>query len=166
MSTPAISGPFSDGWTGNCSARICRNWRKNSAVLHKPGAKPNLDAVLGDSRDAFLERGFAALPRPVLRQLLRNPDLLLELPDLVYREGSNAWFSAPLNPLEQARAEKVAANVHAALTAESRRGSGRRWVERAARVAALAAAVLVAVTVFAPGPGPAPGPSPTGWGFN
>ena len=35
-------------------------------------------------------------------------------------------------------------------------------MERAAWVAALAAAVLVAVTVFAP----APGPSPTGWGFN
>lgn len=130
-------------------------------VVHRPGAKPNLDAVLGGSRDEFLARGFSALPRAVRSQLLRNPDLLLELPELVYRDGGHFWFAEPLPPDEQARSEQVAANVYAALrSAEPRRTSGGRWAERVGWVAALAAAVVVAVTVFGSGTASA------GWGFN
>lgn len=128
-------------------------------VVHQPGAKPNLDAVLGDSTDQFLVGGFTALPRPVLRQLLRNPDLLLELPELVYAEGSDFWFAEPLDDDLAARAAKVAANVRVAIATQTRQSENRRrWVERAVWGLAIAAAVVVTVNLTTP--------APSGWGFN
>lgn len=126
--------------------------------VHRPGPPPPLAAVLGRSREVFLAGGFAAVPSATRKDLLRNPDVLSELAELVFTEGGEHWLGGPLAPLEQARAEKVAANVSAALrSAEPRRGSG--WAERVGWVAAMAAAVLVAVTAFGTGSASA------GWGF-
>lgn len=134
-------------------------------AVHRPGAKPNLTAVLGRHRQAFLDGGLSALPTAVRSSLLRNPDLLLELPDLLYAEGGDFWFDAPLTAEEEARAARVAANVAAALKSEPRRGAGR-WIERTGWVLAMAAAVMVAVFVTR---GWEQRPEPVaaaGWGFN
>ena len=112
-------------------------------AAHRPGSSPGLDAVLGDHRAAFLAGGFAALPRPVLSNLLRNPDLLLALPDLVCAEGGRVWFAGPLDPAEVARAARVADRVHAATLVRPRRPSG--WWKYAAVSLATAAAMLAAV---------------------
>jgi len=115
-------------------------------AVHRPGPTPQLDAVLGDDRETFLTGGFSALRPNVRRSLLRNPDLLPELAELVFAEGGDHWLGGPLDPLEQARAAKVAANVHAARLAETRKPA-RRWFERAGFGLAIAATVLLAVTV-------------------
>lgn len=132
-------------------------------TVHRPGPTPQLDAVLGDDREAFLTGGFAAVSPNVRRNLLRNPNLLHELAELAFADGGDHWLGDPLDPLEQARAEKVAANVHAARLAETRQPV-RRWFERAGLVLATAAAVLLAVTVFTAGKDVPPVAS-AGWGF-
>jgi hypothetical protein len=129
-------------------------------AYHRPGPPPTLNAVLGSHRAIFLERGFDALPRDVLSRLLRNPDLLLELPELVYAEGGRVWFASPLSAEEQRRAANVADRAHAALLAGPRRPSG--WWKYAGVCIATAAAVLLAVWV---GGGFRTAPAPSGWGF-
>jgi hypothetical protein len=63
------------------------------SVVH--GQPPRLVAsvrqVLGDALDQVLERGLHALPPHALRQLLRQPHLLLELQELVLSAGSPYW---------------------------------------------------------------------------
>jgi len=132
-------------------------------AVHRPGPTPRLDAVLGADREAFLTGGFAAIPPNVRRNLLRNPNLLPELADSVFAEGGDHWLGGALSPLEQARAEKVAANVHAARLAEKRHPA-RRWFERVGIVLATAAAVLLAVTIFNGRKDSAV--ASAGWGFN
>lgn len=137
-------------------------------VVHRPGAKPNLDAVLGTHRRAFLTRGFGALPKTVLRQLLRNPDLLLELPDAVYAEGSDFWFAEPLTAEEEARATTVANRVRAARPVETQPGRAWRWAERVWWAVAVAAAVVLTVVVVRPSAKPDEplAAAAPGWGFN
>jgi len=133
-------------------------------AVHRPGPTPRLDAVLGDDHEAFLAGGFSDLRTNVRRTLLRNPDLLPELAELVFAEGGDHWLGGPLDPLEQARAEKVAANVHATRLAEKRHPA-RRWFERVGIVLATAAAVLLVVTAFN-GRKDNPAVASAGWGFN
>lgn len=59
---------------------------------------------LGDSADDVLERGLAALPAERLGELLRSPQRLIDLQDLVLAEGGDHWLGllavhAPQPPL-------------------------------------------------------------------
>jgi hypothetical protein len=131
-------------------------------VLHRPGPKPELGAVVGRHRAGFLEGGFATLPRPVLSQLLCNPDLLAELAPVVFAEGGDYWFSRPPDPALEGRAERVAGRVLDRVRNEpARPRARRRWLEYAAVSFATAAAVLLAINLVPPGITKA-GP---GWGF-
>ena len=130
-------------------------------IVHRPGRKPDLGDVLGQHRQAFLDGGFSALPRAVRSQLLRNPDLLPEVSELVFAEGGDFWFADPFDSDMEARKTAVAHHVHRAMFTELRRPP-RTWWRYAAVSLAAAAAVLLPVMLFN---GDAPTPKPTGWGF-
>ena len=136
-------------------------------VVHRPGVAPDLDALLGGDRGPLLAGGFAALPRPTLASLMRNPDLQLELQPLVFAEGGDRWFDAPPDPRSHAAdddpdAERVTAKVMQAIAVEPRPAGRRRWREYAAVSLATAAAVLVAVYIGGLRPA---SPVAGGWGF-
>ena len=61
-------------------------------AIHPAAAAPlPLDDVLGGQRDEVLRRGLGALPATALRQLLRQPRLLLQLQELVLEHGGSYW---------------------------------------------------------------------------
>ena len=62
-------------------------------AVHGPGAvpTPTLPDLLGERRDAVLSGGLGVLPTDSLRPLLRHPELLLELQELVLHVGTNEW---------------------------------------------------------------------------
>lgn len=55
----------------------------------------SLDESLGESRQAVLESGLGSLSPSQLRTLLRNPQQLIELQELVFVEGGDYWQSVP-----------------------------------------------------------------------
>jgi hypothetical protein len=61
-------------------------------VLSLEGPSATLDDVLGEKRVVVLHRGLASLSRAQLRQLLGQPELLVELQQLVLDEGGNYWM--------------------------------------------------------------------------
>jgi hypothetical protein len=62
-------------------------------AAHPParGAGTPLGDILGQNRGAVLEKGLSALPPARLRQLLRQPRLLLDLQELILVEGGENW---------------------------------------------------------------------------
>jgi len=136
-------------------------------VLHQPGPKPSLANVLGKHRAAFLQGGFTAIPRSVLKQLLGNPDLLIEAQELVYFEGGTFWFDGPLSSEEAESAAQVADKVYELCQVPATpRQRTRRWWEYAGVSLATAAAVLVAVYLIRPiGNDSANTARLSGWGF-
>jgi hypothetical protein len=60
-------------------------------AIHAAGATLSLDDVLGGRRADVLQRGLGAVPAEALRQLLRQPRLLLELQELVLEHGGSHW---------------------------------------------------------------------------
>lgn len=60
-------------------------------AIHPAAAPLPLDDVLGGQRDEVLRRGLGALPAAALRQLLRQPRLLLQLQELVLEYGGPYW---------------------------------------------------------------------------
>ncbi|MBY0457041.1 MAG: hypothetical protein K2V38_06875 [Gemmataceae bacterium] len=135
-------------------------------VVHNPpDTSPLLADVLGSAAPAVLARGLAALPRPALKLLLRNPSLLPELRELVLIEGEAYWDRYLKS--EASAATRVVARVQRAIAPAAPRV---RWAGYVATVFATAAAVLVAV-YFAGGlrrPDGLPPPPETassGWGF-
>jgi hypothetical protein len=60
----------------------------SEAARDEPG---DLDALLGDRRDAVLERGLSAVPSETLRRLLRRPRLLLDLQERMLISGGDHW---------------------------------------------------------------------------
>lgn len=65
-------------------------------LLSRTEPKTNsLDESLGDSRQAVLEKGLSSLNTNQLRTLLRNPQQLVELQELVFVEGGDYWQSVP-----------------------------------------------------------------------
>jgi hypothetical protein len=62
-------------------------------AVHPParGAGTPLGDILGQNRGAVLEKGLSALPPARLRQLLRQPRLLLDLQELILVEGGEYW---------------------------------------------------------------------------
>jgi hypothetical protein len=133
-------------------------------AVHRPGPAPQLRAVLGGHWNAFLERGFAALPPQVVSELLRNPSLLPELAERVFEEGDHHWFGTVLSPEEEARARRVAAAVGAQRRAGAAKSLRLRLWFSHFGVALATAAVLVAVNLGGGLRTPAPAPSPS-WGF-
>jgi hypothetical protein len=87
------------------------------AVHGRGGGLPPvaLDTVLGSERDAVLARGLALLPPEPTGQLLRHPRLLLDLQELILREGGAYWHK---------RAESV---LERGWSAEQRTGVDRGW---------------------------------------
>ena len=63
------------------------------SVFHGPTVPPagSVRHLLGNDLDQVLERGLNTLPPHVLRQLLRQPYMLLELQELVLSAGSSYW---------------------------------------------------------------------------
>jgi len=124
-------------------------------AVHRPASEPLFDDVLAAHAPAVLARGLAALPRPALRLLLRNPVLLAELRDLVLADGGPYWDRYLVTPETTAAADRVAERVRTALApAEPTRPRGR-WLGYAGTAAATAAAVLAAVYLLGGVRGPA-----------
>jgi len=74
-------------------------------VVHVASNPPRrLDQILGARADDVLERGLSALPRLAIRELLRNPQLLLELQERVLIDGGSYWSELPV---EEELAEAV-----------------------------------------------------------
>lgn len=153
-------------------------------VLHgRPGSPTQLADVLGANADRVLDHGLAYLPRPALSQLLRQPELLIELRDLAITAGGPYWDHVGTDTELRAIADRVTDRVKRTIATDSpvpSRGRSRGWTH-AITTLATAAAVLVAVYLsdgFRDRPVPAPtatsefrdqpSPAPTatsGWGF-
>lgn len=61
----------------------------------RPTASKRVTDVLAGHLDQIYESGLSKVPRPLLRQLLVNPTLLLELQELVMLHGGPFWDSRP-----------------------------------------------------------------------
>ncbi|TWT92407.1 hypothetical protein [Stieleria varia] len=66
-----------------------------------------LDQLIGDRRSELLARGTIALSETQLRTLIRHPDLLIELQELVLIEGGAHWLnlSADASHADEARGQ-------------------------------------------------------------
>ena len=60
-------------------------------AVHGTTPGPPLTELLGSDATAVLQTGVRAIPAPVLRQLLRHPERLLDLQEWVLREGGTYW---------------------------------------------------------------------------
>ena len=79
------------------------------AAVHRgfPAPVGALDDWLAGYRDAVLRRGLAAMPPERLAALLRRPDWLLELQQLVLSEGGPYWDALPRSPALEVRARET-----------------------------------------------------------
>jgi hypothetical protein len=124
------------------------------AVQGKGPPLRSLDALLGDRTTAVLERGLSVLPRQAIRELLRFPDLLLDLQTLVLVEGGVYWSDLPVAAefaqIADRGWERLQAVLHPAgvipsrTQPASRPGLLRRFLPYVLTSLATAAAVLVA----------------------
>jgi len=137
------------------------------AVLHGPPSAPtNLGTVLAGYRDSLLESGVSALPRSLLSQLLRQPELLLELQGDVFAEGGSYWDGLSEGTGDGA-AERVRERVRDYVSHEPPRPEPARpaWYRRSIAVS-LATAAAVAIAVFALRPPQSPAPAAgVAWGW-
>lgn len=139
------------------------------ATLHGParGAEPSFSLLFTPYLAAVLQVGLTALPRDLVRELLRHPRLLLELQERVLTEGGPYWD----------RVQRADADLQGAAEAGWRRlqrvapaadvspGPRLPWYRRAwVASLATAAAALVAVGLWqAWWPGSAAAPTAWGW---
>jgi hypothetical protein len=107
----------------------------------------SLTELLGPQREAVLERGLGTLARLQLRQLLRQPSLLLDLQEEVLQEGGAYWDSVPVAAAMEQAADKCHARVMETVRATYPRVV--RWpVPAWAWVASAAACVLLALAIW------------------
>jgi hypothetical protein len=66
------------------------------AAFYSAGSAASLDDVLGGDRSAVLASGLPSVSMNVIKRLLRNPGLLLELQDHVLVEGGPYWSTVRL----------------------------------------------------------------------
>jgi hypothetical protein len=120
------------------------------------GPGPTLDELIGEQWQALLSRGLSALEFDRLRQLIRNPQLLLELQEQVFINGGNYWQDLPVDEDVRSTADTVAKRVKAAIyssgeTAVTPANQGISFSSPNRRLyvifATLAASVLVAVGI-------------------
>lgn len=121
------------------------------AVVHRGGPAPT--GTLGDwlagHRDAVLRRGLTALPPGKLGELLRRPDWLLELQQLVLADGGPYWDAVPRSPELEDRVERSrrALASHFDPPVELARGRQSPWWVRTV-LPAVAASLATAAVVF------------------
>ncbi len=120
-------------------------------VVHGPGEATDLNAVLGNSRDALLAKGFAHVPRRVLSALLTSPALLLELQADVFEFGGPYWQRLMTGQDHSAGVGRPARSL--------------RWLSFVGVSVATAAAVLVAVFLGGGFRTPPTAQASSGWGF-
>lgn len=131
------------------------------SAVHGPasGAADDVEEFLGNHRQAVLEGGLAALSKEKLRLLLLQPRLLLDLQEVVLREGGPFWSSTAEPAGELRRLFEQGRNrLDEFLAAEARNGPVPRivplertvsWYARPWCVSlATAAGVLVAVSIY------------------
>jgi hypothetical protein len=152
-----------------------------SAVHGKAAERvPSLQEVFGPQLQTVLDRGLATVPPEKLRQLLRQPQLLLDLQELVLQEGGSFWEeSRPLPEGVPDAVERGRHRLEAFLGAEEwlresappvfslRRA--RRLVRPTLLSLATVAATLLAVLLFqhyTAAPSVTPPVVATTWGWN
>lgn len=69
--------------------------RELEITSRKESKSNSLDETLGESRQEVLQRGLKILTSSQLRGLLRTPQHLIELQELVFVEGGNYWHRIP-----------------------------------------------------------------------
>jgi hypothetical protein len=125
-------------------------------AVHGAAEGPELTGVLGDRREAVLARGLAALPASALRQLLRQPRLLLDLQELVLTEGGPYWQHLPkADPLlatlalrdERLLVSEITPAPSLRITSATPKPRASWWRSAAVGLAS-AAAALLAVYLF------------------
>lgn len=79
-------------------------------AIREPGAAQRtstLVQVLGEVQASVLTGGLSVLDESILRRVLREPHLLLELQELVLREGGDYWQSVPRSDVHQDQRNSV-----------------------------------------------------------
>jgi hypothetical protein len=126
-----------------------------------------LDALLGAHLATVGERGLAALPPEILRRLLLQPRLLLDLQEHVLVSGGKHWqhlaaTSEDLRrPFERGRARLDAILGAPAPAAAMRAPLRLRWV-----IGAAAAALVLAAALWVYWPGRQPAGAGAAWGWS
>lgn len=145
------------------------------AALREDGtASRSLSDICGPDLPQALESGLASLPAETLRDLLQNPQTLLELQEQVFIDGGEYWSTAEASPphrraidtgwhrLQRAIATQPATpateDPAAPSTTPTSRTSRRRILTLTSTAAA---ALLVSGAIWMTLPA-----SPVGWGFN
>lgn len=131
---------------------------------------PLLATVCGDQMSDVLLAGCSALSDSQLRSLLRNPELLLELQERIFTEGSDYWQSVPRSEEHSALAEAQWHRLSQQLDQSSSstateekadsKAVSRQFVQY---VMALAAVLLVGVGIWYT---LSQQSTPAGWGFD
>ena len=119
-----------------------------SAVHPTPAEPiPSAQALLGDRLGTVLDGGLAAVPFEVIKRLLLQPTLLLQLQELVLEQGSDYWDRiAPLTPNLDNRVERGRLRLELAIDAPRPKVA---WYRRPWLVSlATAASILLAVVVY------------------
>ena len=81
----------------------------------------DLDRLLGGQKPSLLSRGLGVLPAESLRQLLLHPRLLLDLQELVLREGGPYWDTMTPNAEHSAHVQRGAEALQTLLARQRRR---------------------------------------------
>ena len=139
-----------------------------------PATGRSLEDVLGRSLPRVLSDGLSVLPPPLLRELLSEPCLLLDLQERIFLEGGHYWETraAHGNGMElmvargRERLRKFIANGKTAPTTVSARvAPGTRWYRHPLSVCIGTAAAVLAAVVFWPPFPQANAPVAAGWGW-
>jgi hypothetical protein len=143
----------------------------------RPGPRPSLDEVLGNRKASVLRQGLQALPRETIRQFLLQPRLLLDLQEVVLRDGGPHWTASTPDPEHASRIQEGDERLGAILANEgsvpvlSYRPQSRWYHRPWAASLATAASLLVAFAAYEhyrprPVDRPPPGVASTTWGWN
>jgi hypothetical protein len=146
-------------------------------AVHGEGAgRPaSLSELLGGQLDAVLSRGLSAVPGSRLGALLRHPQALLELQDLVLERGGPYWQSVPVPEDVGDVLRRGERQLHHAWTEPLRLSATRpeRWYRRPWVVSLATAATVLLAVYLVPrpaGPGGPPVEPKTvvsaGWGWS
>lgn len=76
-------------------------------AIHGQGMGGSLQAVCGNQLDEVLQNGLARFSHATLQELLRQPQLLLDLQERIFIEGGEYWRTVPRTQEHQARVAAV-----------------------------------------------------------
>ena len=120
------------------------------SVFHGPAEEPALSLydVLGGQQLAVLQTGLRALSRLQLRQLLRQPQLLLDMQRLVLDEGGDYWVTLPASEEVARLSQETWRQVQEVLQAQPVVRRHRPWPMLWAGLATAAAVILLALFAY------------------